>query len=216
MMKTPTIIATLAERRGTPSITGRPARSAGAMLLIGTLAAATGCTPTHGDAAEVDLTRRDPNTWVIQGSDYGLTRYSPLNRIDASNVSRLHVAWTFSTGQIHGHEGTPLVVNNTLYIVTPFPDQAYALDLTKPGTLKWSHTPAPDPWAEGVACCDVVNRGWAYADGKLIYNLLDDRTIALDAGDGHEVWETKLADVNQGITMTMAPLVVKNKVLVGN
>ncbi|HEX8946253.1 MAG TPA: PQQ-dependent dehydrogenase, methanol/ethanol family [Gemmatimonadaceae bacterium] len=176
------------------------------------------CAPAHGDAAEVDLARRDrdPGIWPIQGSDYALTRYSPLNKIDAANVAGLHVAWTFSTGQIHGHEGTPLVVNNTMYIVTPFPDQAYALDLTKGGALKWSHTPAPDPWAEGVACCDVVNRGWAYADGKLVYNLLDDRTIALDANDGHQIWETKLADVNRGITMTMSPLIVKDKVLVGN
>src|SRR5690349_21200683 len=200
----------------TPSL-GRLTRTLAAACASAALLGSSSCAPAHGDAAEVDLARRDrdPGIWPIQGSDYALTRYSPLNKIGAGNVAGLHVAWTFSTGQIHGHEGTPLVVNNTMYIVTPFPDQAYALDLTKGGALKWSHTPAPDPWAEGVACCDVVNRGWAYAGGKLVYNLLDDRTIALDANDGHEIWETKLADVNRGITMTMAPLIVKDKVQIG-
>ncbi len=177
-----------------------------------------GCGPRHGEAAEVDPAHhdRDAAEWVTQGGDYALTRSSALDQITTGNVQNLHVAWTFSTGQIHGHEGTPLVVGSTMYIVTPFPDEAFALDLTKPGTVKWKHTPAPNPWAEGVACCDVVNRGWAYADGKLVYNLLDDRTIALDANDGHELWETKLADVNRGITMTMPPLIVHDKVLVGN
>lgn len=185
----PTTIAIRATRLGARTSAPRSARRCltGASLVI-TIAGGYACSPVHGDAAEVDLTRRDPNIWALQGSDYSLTRYSPLAKLDTTNVSRLHVAWTFSTGQIHGHEGTPLVVNNTMFIVTPFPDEAFALDLTKPGTVKWHHMPAPDPWAEGVACCDVVNRGWAYADGKLVYNLLDDRTIALDADDGHEIW----------------------------
>jgi PQQ-dependent dehydrogenase (methanol/ethanol family) len=191
---------------------------AGASVALALALPIAGCGTRKGDAAEVDLVHRDrsPGEWVMQGGDYALTRYSPLNRITTQNVAGLHPAWTFSTGRLHGHEGTPLVIGSTMYIVTPFPDQAFALDLTKPGTVKWSHTPNTDPWAEGVACCDVVNRGWAYADGKLVYNLLDDRTIALDANDGHEIWETKLADVNRGVTMTMAPLIVKGKVLVGN
>jgi PQQ-dependent dehydrogenase (methanol/ethanol family) len=182
------------------------------------LLAAAGCSAPRGDAAPADLLHRDraPGQWLMQGADYSLTRYSPLDRITAANVGGLHTAWTFSTGRLHGHEGTPLVVGSTMYIVTPMPDEAYALDLTKPGTVKWKHTPSVDAWSEGVACCDVVNRGWAYGDGKLVYNLLDDRTIALDASDGHEIWETKLADVNRGITMTMAPLIVNGKVLVGN
>ena len=210
--------ATLAARNAVHRMMHEPARPFIVTVLAAGLLGTWACSPAHGDAAEVDLTRRDrdPGVWPIQGSDYALTRYSALNKISTANVSGLHVAWTFSTGQLHGHEGTPLVVNNTMYIVTPFPDEAFALDLTKPGTVKWSHVPAPDPWAEGVACCDVVNRGWAYADGKLVYNLLDDRTIALDANDGHKIWETKLADVNDGTTMTMSPLIVKDKVLVGN
>lgn len=169
-----------------------------------------------GNAEAAPGTSGAAGEWSIQGQNYALTRYSALTQINASNVKGLHIAWTFTTGVLHGHEGAPLVVGNTMYLVTPYPDIAYALDLTKPGTVKWKFKPNTDPWSIGVACCDVVNRGWAYANGKLIYNLLDDRTVAVDANTGKELWETKLGDVNTGVTMTMAPLVVKDKVFVGN
>jgi PQQ-dependent dehydrogenase (methanol/ethanol family) len=154
--------------------------------------------------------------WTTQGKGYALARYSDLTQITTTTVKNLKFAWSFSTGELRGHEGAPLVVGNTMYLVTPFPNTAYAIDLTKPPTVKWRFQPNTDPWSVGVACCDVVIRGWAYDNGKLIYNLLDDRTIALDANTGTLLWQTKLADVNQGITITMAPLVVKGKVLVGN
>ena len=154
--------------------------------------------------------------WTTQGHDYALSRYSDLAQITTATAKNLKLAWSFSTGELRGHEGAPLVVGNTMYLVTPFPNVAYAIDLTKPPAVKWRFQPNTDPWAVGVACCDVVIRGWAYDAGKLIYNLLDDRTIALDANTGKLLWQTKLADVNEGITMTMAPLVVKGKVLVGN
>jgi PQQ-dependent dehydrogenase (methanol/ethanol family) len=154
--------------------------------------------------------------WSTQGHDYALSRYSDLTQITTTTAKGLKLAWSFSTGALRGHEGAPLVVGNTMYLVTPFPNTAYAIDLTKPPAVKWRFQPNTDPWAVGVACCDVVIRGWAYDAGKLIYNLLDDRTIALDANTGKLLWQTKLADVNEGITMTMAPLVVKGKVLVGN
>jgi len=109
------------------------------------------------------------------------------------------------------------VVGDTLYILAPFPNDAYALDLSKPGApIKWTYTPDPSPMAIGKACCDIVNRGAAYADGKLIYNLLDDHTVAVDAKTGKEVWRIKMGNVEDGQTMTMAPFVVGNKVLVGN
>jgi PQQ-dependent dehydrogenase (methanol/ethanol family) len=154
--------------------------------------------------------------WSTQGHDYALSRYSDLGQITTTTAKNLKLAWSFSTGALRGHEGAPLVVGNTMYLVTPFPNVAYAIDLTKPPAVKWRFQPNTDPWAVGVACCDVVIRGWAYDAGKLIYNLLDDRTIALDANTGKLLWQTKLADVNDGITMTMAPLIVKGKVLVGN
>lgn len=158
-----------------------------------------------------------PGEWHSQARDYANTRYSPLDEINTENVSRLKMAWTFSDGVQYGHEGAPLVVGDTMYIVAPFPDVAYALDLTKPGApIKWSYEPKPSQLAIGKACCDAVIRGWAYANGKLIYNLLDDHTVAVDVQTGKEVWRVKMGNVEKGETMTMAPFVIGNKVLVGN
>ncbi|HEX6059754.1 MAG TPA: methanol/ethanol family PQQ-dependent dehydrogenase, partial [Gemmatimonadaceae bacterium] len=145
------------------------------------------------------------------------TRYSGLAEITRENVRDLRVAWTFATGRTRGHEAAPLVVDGTMYIVTPFPNQLHALDLRQPGApLKWTYEPPQVPAAAGVACCDVVNRGAAYADGTLFFATLDNQVVAIDAASGDEVWRTRLGDINRGETMTMAPLVVKGKVLVGN
>ncbi len=158
-----------------------------------------------------------PGEWRSQARDYANSRYSPLHQIDTGNVGRLRVAWTFSDGTLHGHEAAPLVVGDTMYVVTPFPDMAYALDLTKPGaSIKWTFKPNPSPAAIGKACCDAVTRGVAYANGMLIYNLLDDHTVAVDVKTGKQVWRTKMDDLKTGATMTMAPLMVGNKVFVGN
>jgi alcohol dehydrogenase (cytochrome c) len=156
--------------------------------------------------------------WMMPSRDYAGTRYSPLTEIDAKNVGELRLAWTFDDGESHyGHEMTPLVQGSTMYIVSPFPNRAYAIDLSKPGgQVKWKFEPNPSPIAIGKACCDAVNRGAALYDGKLIFNLLDDHTVAVDAATGKEVWRTKLANVEDGTTMTMAPLVVDGKVYVGN
>lgn len=158
-----------------------------------------------------------PGEWHRPARDYAGTRYSPLAQIDRANVSRLKIAWTFADGTINGHEAAPLVVGNTMYLVTPFPNIAYALDLAQPGApIKWSFRPNPKPIAVGKACCDAVNRGAVYADGKLVYNLLDMHTVAVDARTGKELWRTRLGDPAQGETMTMSPLIAGNKVLVGN
>jgi PQQ-dependent dehydrogenase (methanol/ethanol family) len=149
--------------------------------------------------------------------DYASTRYSGLNQITAQNVGQLRMAWSFSTGVTRGHEAAPLVVGSTMYVVTPFPNILYALDLTQPGgPLKWTYKPDPALASQGVACCDLVNRGAAYFDGKIFYNTLDAHTVAVDAATGKEVWKTKVGDFTKGESVTMAPLVVKGKVLVGN
>lgn len=159
----------------------------------------------------------DDGQWIMPAKNYASTRFSTQDQINTSNVKSLRLAWTFSTGVTHGHEAAPLVVNNTLYLVTPYPNILYALDLTKPGApVKWIYRPNPVRAAQGVACCDVVNRGAAYYEGKIYYNTLDVQTVAVDASTGKEVWRTKLGDINLGESMTMAPLVVKGKVLVGN
>jgi len=155
--------------------------------------------------------------WLAVQKDYANTRFSGLNQINLSNIDQLKAVTTFSTGTLAGHEAPPLVVGDTMYLVTPFPNILFALDLKEPGgATKWVYRPDPDPAAQGVACCDVVNRGPAYVDGKVIINTLDNHTIAVDANTGAELWNTKLGDINKGETMTMAPLVVKDKVLVGN
>ncbi len=168
-------------------------------------------------AAAVNPFPDESGDWIRAAKDYSSTRYSNLDQITPDTVKQLGVKVTFSTGMVAGHEAAPLVVGGTMYIVTPWPNVLYALDLTKAGApVKFAHRPKPLSAAKGVACCDVVNRGAAYADGVIFYNTLDNRTIALDAETGEERWSVTLGDINRGETMTMAPLVVKDKVLVGN
>ena len=160
----------------------------------------------------------DDGQWVRPGKDYGLTRYSSLTQINTGDVANLRPVFTFSTGVLRGHEAAPIVANNTMYIVTPYPNRVYALDLTKPDSfpVKWTFQPHPAAASQGVACCDVVNRGVVYDAGKIFFNTLDDQTIALDANSGKEIWRTQVGSIETGETVTMAPLVVKGKVLVGN
>ncbi|OLE56051.1 MAG: methanol dehydrogenase, partial [Acidobacteria bacterium 13_1_20CM_3_53_8] len=132
------------------------------------------------------------------------------------NIKNLKVAWTFSTGVNRGQEAAPIVVGNMMYVVTPYPNILYALDLTQPGSVKWKYEPQPAAAAQGVACCDVVNRGAVFANGKVFFNTLDGNSVAVDAQTGKEIWKTSVANINIGETLTMAPLVVNNKVLVGN
>ncbi|MER9657680.1 methanol/ethanol family PQQ-dependent dehydrogenase [Mesorhizobium sp. M0152] len=153
----------------------------------------------------------------MPAKNYASTRYSELAEITEDNVKNLQVAFTFSTGVNKGQEAAPLVVGSTMYIVTPFPNVVYALDLSRPGApMKWKYEPNPEPAAQGVACCDVVNRGAVFSDGRVFFNTLDGHTIALDAGSGKPIWNTQIGNINIGETITMAPLVVKGKVLVGN
>lgn len=154
--------------------------------------------------------------WTMPAGDYGNLRYSPLNQINDKNVQNLHVVAIHDTGIPHGHEGQPLVVNGTLYMVTPFPNDLIAMDITKPGfPQKWVFSPHPDNRAVGIACCDTVNRGASYADGKIVYNTLDAHTYAVDATTGKKVWDTQVGDIKLSETETMAPIIVKNTVLVG-
>jgi alcohol dehydrogenase (cytochrome c) len=172
----------------------------------------------NASGAQANAAPQDPaGEWHMQARDFANTRYSTLAQINLDTVKRLKVSWTFSDGAAYGHEGAPLVIGSMMYVVAPFPDVAYALDLSKPGSpIKWTFSPDPSPLAVGKACCDAVIRGWAYANDKLIYNLLDDHTVAVDVKTGKEVWRTKMGNVENGETMTMSPFVVGNKVFVGN
>jgi alcohol dehydrogenase (cytochrome c) len=155
--------------------------------------------------------------WTMPGANVGLTRFSNLSEINSDNVRNLQAASTFSMGVDRGQEAAPLVVGDTLYVVGPYPNVLYALDISKPGApMKWKFEPKPLAAAQGVACCDVVNRGAVYANGRLFFNTLDAFTIAVDAKTGKEVWRTKMGEISRGETMTMAPLATKDKVMVGN
>ncbi|MFL5236565.1 MAG: PQQ-dependent dehydrogenase, methanol/ethanol family [Rhizomicrobium sp.] len=166
-------------------------------------------------ADDLDAMSRDDKQWIMPAKNYSANRFSGLNQINAGNAGQLRVAWTFSLGSSHGQEAAPLIVNGTMYVVGPYPNELFALDAVT-GDLKWKYTPNTDPASQGEACCDVVNRGAAYDNGKIFYNTLDNHTVAVDAKTGKEVWAVKLGEISRGETMTMAPLVAKGKVLVGN
>lgn len=173
--------------------------------------------PANGLIAAASASPADDGNWTMPGKDYASTRFSALNEINPSTVGRLQVAMTFSTETTEGFEAPPLVVDGTMYIVAPWPNKVYAIDLTKPGgETKWVYDPKPAAAAKGVACCGPVNRGAVYSNGRLFMNLLDGHTVAIDAASGKEVWRTKVADIQKGETLTMAPLVAEGKVLVGN
>ena len=164
---------------------------------------------------ELIKSQADPNQWVMPLGNYSSQRYSALDQINASNVKNLQVAWTFSTGVLRGHEGGPLVIGDVMYIHAPFPNTVFALDLNNDGRILWKYQPTQDPNVIPVMCCDTVNRGVAYADGKIFLHQADTTLVALDAKTGKVVWSVKDGDPTKGETGTSAPLVVKNMVLVG-
>ncbi|WP_035714054.1 lanthanide-dependent methanol dehydrogenase XoxF5 [Azorhizobium doebereinerae] len=158
---------------------------------------------------------QDPNQWALQTGDYANTRFSKLKQINSENVGKLQVAWSFSTGVLRGHEGSPLVVGETMYVHTPFPNIVYALDLNNEGRILWKYEPKQDPNVIPVMCCDTVNRGLAYADGKIFLHQADTTLVALDSKTGKVLWSVVNGDPKKGETNTATVLPVKDKVIVG-
>jgi lanthanide-dependent methanol dehydrogenase len=181
------------------------------------LVAAAVVLPLSGALANDELMKleKDPNQWVMPTGDYANQRYSQLNQINAQNVQNLRPVWSFSTGVLRGHEGAPLVIGDVMYVHTPFPNNVFALDLKNNGQILWKYEPRQDPSVIPVMCCDTVNRGVAYADGKIILDQADTTVVALDAKTGKEVWKVQNGDPKKGETMTSAPMIVKDKVIVG-
>jgi lanthanide-dependent methanol dehydrogenase len=167
--------------------------------------------------ADEDLNKaaQNPNNWAMPALSDNAQRYSTLKQINASNVGKLQVAWTFSTGVLRGHEGAPLVIGSTMYVHTPFPNIVYALDLDHEAKILWKYEPKQDPSVIPVMCCDTVNRGLSYGDGKIFLHQADTTLVALDAKTGKVVWSVKNGDPSKGQTGTSAPFVIKDKVLVG-
>lgn len=156
-----------------------------------------------------------PQQWAIQTGDYANTRYSTLDQINKDNVKDLRVAWSFSTGVLRGHEGSPLVIGDVMYVHTPFPNNVFALDLNNDGKILWKYEPQQDPNVIAVMCCDTVSRGLAYADGMVFLPQADTTVVALDAKTGEVKWQTKIGDPAIGETLTMATMPVKDKLMVG-
>jgi PQQ-dependent dehydrogenase (methanol/ethanol family) len=181
-------------------------------------AAAGNATLTTVNGTKIGAPRSGPaGEWNLPAGDFASSRFSDLDQVTAANAKDLHASWTFSTGVLRGHEGQPLVVGNTMYVVTPYPNVSYALDLATEGQpLRWKVRPENAQQAVGLACCDVVNRGAAFGDGKIFYNLLDGHTVAVDVASGKLLWRTQMGTLGKGETMTMAPLYVKGKVIVGS
>jgi lanthanide-dependent methanol dehydrogenase len=175
------------------------------------LTAAAGVAQANSD---VEKLTANPKNWAMQAGDMYNQRYSQLSQINAGNVNKLQVAWTFSTGVLRGHEGSPLVVGDTMYLHSPFPNKVFAIDLNT-NKIKWKYTPKQDPAVIPQMCCDTVNRGLAYAEGKVFLQQADSTLVAFDADSGKIVWSVKNGDPSVGAVNTNAPHVFKDKVITG-
>jgi PQQ-dependent dehydrogenase (methanol/ethanol family) len=166
--------------------------------------------------ANADLEKQiaNQNNWAMQAGDMYNQRYSKLTQINTQNVGKMQVAWMFSTGVLRGHEGSPLVVNGTMYLHTPFPNKVFAIDLDTQ-KIKWRYEPKQDAAVIPQMCCDTVYRGLAYAENKVFLQQADSTLVALDAGTGKVLWSVKNGDPKTGAVNTNAPHVFKDKVLTG-
>ncbi|RZA24522.1 MAG: PQQ-dependent dehydrogenase, methanol/ethanol family, partial [Proteobacteria bacterium] len=162
----------------------------------------------------LEQAKKSPKNWAMQAGNDANHRYSTLSQINKGNVKNLQVAWTFSTGVLRGHEGGPLVIGDTMYVHSPFPNKVFALNL-EDQSIKWKYEPKQDPAVIPVMCCDTVNRGVAYGDGKIILQQADTTLVALDMKTGQEVWKVKNGDPKIGETNTNTPHIFKDKVLTG-
>jgi PQQ-dependent dehydrogenase (methanol/ethanol family) len=176
---------------------------------------ATGCLMALLSGCGSSTSVAEASDWTIPLGSYSAIRHSSLKQIDSTNAGKMTMAWSMSTGTLRGQEGQPLVVGNMMYFESSFPNYVYAVNLDDVGKIVWKFAPEEDKFAPSVACCDVVNRGVAYADGKIFSAALDTKLYALDAKTGQVLWMAVNGDPQLGQTMTSAPLVVHDKVIVG-
>jgi PQQ-dependent dehydrogenase (methanol/ethanol family) len=187
-----------------------------AAFLLLPLAASPLCAQRNGARPAPSASPPDDGQWTMPSKNYASTRYSALAQVTRANVRGLKLAFTFDTHNRRGQEAAPIVVGSMMYIMTPYPNHLWALDLKNGGKPKWVFRPHPNPASQGVACCDVVNRGATYANGRLFFTTLDGNVFAVDAATGRQIWRARLGNISHGETITMSPLVAEGKVLVGN
>jgi len=153
--------------------------------------------------------------WPVYGGDTSNTRYSALDKITPVNVGKLKVAWALQLGSLRSQESTPVVVGDTLYVTSSHgPKHVFAVD-ARTGAVRWRYSPEVPPGIDQFACCDVNNRGVAYANGKVFFGRLDGHLVALDAKTGKELWKSQVIDFTQGSVITSPPTIVKNLVITG-
>lgn len=192
-------------------------RNRGFKLLLAavtTLLAAGAARAADVDAQSLLHADADPGAWMTVARTYSEQRYSPLDTINAGNVSQLGLAWFHAMDSHRGLEATPLVANGVLYTTGTW-SRVYAFDAVS-GKLLWRYDPQV-PRAHAVElCCDVVNRGVALWQGKLFFGTLDGRLIALDAATGKLLWSKVTVDQSKPYSITGAPRVIDGKVIIGN
>jgi PQQ-dependent dehydrogenase (methanol/ethanol family) len=186
-------------------------RSLTRLLPYALLMAVPGIALANADVAKLT---GDAKNWAMQAGDFANKRYSTLTQINSKNVRDLQVAWTFSTGVLRGHEGGPLVIGDTMYLHSPFPNKVFAINLADQ-SIKWKYEPKQDAAVIPVMCCDTVNRGVAIAEGKVFLQQADTNLVALDAKTGKEIWKVKNGDPKIGETNTNTPHIFKDKVITG-
>lgn len=163
---------------------------------------------------ELEVRMAQPRNWAVQGGNFFNWRHSELSQIKPRNVSRLQLAWRYETGVARGHEGGPLVVGDMLYLHTPYPNKVIALSLAD-RTVKWTYEPKQNAEVVPIMCCDSVNRGLAYGNGKIFLQQADTNLVALDARTGSELWKVQNGDPAKGATATNAPQVFDRYVITG-
>ncbi len=179
--------------------------------VFGGVTATAGEVGNYASVSQQRLENPEPNNWLLYRRTYDGHGYSPLNQINTSNVKDLVPVWVFATGVIEGHEAPPMVNNGVMFATTP-QDQVLALDAAT-GDLIWRYKPK---LPEDLFQLHPTNRGVALYGDKLFLATVDARLIALDAKTGKPIWDTKVADYHRGNYLTLEPLVVHGKVMVGS
>jgi quinohemoprotein ethanol dehydrogenase len=222
---TAAFIESLKSEQGTKNVGGTVRRGTILVVSLFLLVTLVGCRrqdqnhqaaekPANVNGARIVAADGEPENWITYGRTYDEQRFSPLKQIDDQNVSQLKLAWFFDLDTRRGQEATPLVIDGVMYFTSAW-SKVFALNAAT-GALLWSYDPkVPGAWGIN-ACCDVVNRGVAVWNGRVFVGSLDGRLIALDAATGKLLWETLTIDRNFRYTITGAPRVVKDKVIIGN
>ena len=198
-------------------------RTLGATTALALIAVLPACSRLDGDGAgnagQIDEARllaavSDPDNWLGHGRTYAEQRYSPLEQVNDSNVGQLGLAFAVELDTNRGQEATPIVVDGMMYFSTAW-SKVMAIDAAT-GEVLWRYDPQVIGAKGAHTCCDVVNRGVAVWDGKVFVGTIDGRLVALDAASGEELWDVVTVDQDKPYTITMAPRVVRGKVIIGN